>query len=126
MDNGVNSFNQISGNMLKQNLNYALCSPYQYGYCPTFIAFKAARPTDHWLGFYITYDENNRVKYAIRADGCEHNEHAGFELLSYDELVNTISEECRSGNKPVGTLCIRYSPLNVVKQYYAPELMFNN
>ena len=126
MDNGVNNFNQISGNMLKQNLNYALCSPYQYGYCPTFIAFKATWPTDHWLGFYITYDENNRVKYAIRADGCEHNEHAGFELLSYDELVNTISEECRSGNKPVGTLCIRYSPLNVVKQYYTPELMFNN
>ena len=122
MDNGVNNFNQISGNMLKQNLNYALCYPSNYGYYPTFIAFKATYPTDHWLGFYITYDTNNQVKYAIRADGC----HNGFELLNYSELIDAISKECRCGGKPIGTLCIRYSPLNVVKQYYTPELMFNN
>jgi len=122
MDEYINNFGLHCNNILTQSLKSVLCYPSNYGYYPTFIAFKATYPTDHWLGFYITYDTNNQVKYAIRADGC----HNGFELLNYNELIDTISKECRYGGKPIGTLCIRYSPLNVVKQYYTPELMFNN
>ena len=59
------------------------------------------------------------LKYAILGDGGQ----PGFKILNYDDF-NKKLESLKSNDQD--GLMIRYSPQNIVKKYYTPELMFNN
>jgi len=91
--------------------------PLGYGFKPTFIA---AGLEGHYSVFYFLYNDTEDLRYVIWANGSN----PGFQVLTIDEFCDKLQKE--TYNFKNGGFFVRYSPQNIVKKYYTPELMFNN
>ena len=91
--------------------------PLSYGFKPTFIA---AGLEGHYSVFYFLYNDTEDLRYVIWANGSN----PGFQVLTIDEFCDKLQKETYDFKN--GGFVVRYSPQNIVKKYYTPELMFNN
>ena len=91
--------------------------PLSYGFKPTFIA---AGLEGHYSVFYFLYNNTEDLRYVIWANGSN----PGFQVLTIDKFCNELQKGTH--NFKDGGFVVRYSPQNIVKKYYTPELMFNN
>ena len=91
--------------------------PLNYGFKPTFIAVELE---GHYSVFYFLYNDAGALRYVIWANGSN----PGFQVLTIDKFCDKLQKE--TYNFTNGGFFVRYSPQNIVKKYYTPELMFNN
>ncbi|MBR0183841.1 MAG: hypothetical protein IJQ10_01565 [Clostridia bacterium] len=91
--------------------------PLNYGFKPTFIAVELE---GHYSVFYFLYNDAGALRYVIWANGSN----PGFQVLTIDKFCNELQKGTH--NFKDGGFVVRYSPQNIVKKYYTPELMFNN
>ena len=90
--------------------------PCGYGFKPTFLA---AGLQGHYSVFYFLYNDSGELRYVVWANGSNQ----GLQVLTMDEFCDKLSKE--TSNFKQGGFFVRYSPDNIVKKYYTPELMFN-
>jgi len=105
--------------MLLTNIGHALWYPNKFGFKPTFITVCNV---GHYFTFFVLYDSKGDIANYILYDGGK------LQIFGpsrgYDALLSKIGYKA-FGIDTNTSFFVRYSPDNIVKKYYTPELMFN-
>ena len=102
------------------NLDETLGHPIRSGFYPTYITVSSG---GHYYTFLMLYDSNGNIKNYILHDGGK------LQIFDANEGYNTLKSKIDwkgFGQPSHNGFFVRYSPQNIVKKYYTPELMFNN
>ena len=94
--------------------------PIRSGFYPTYITVTSG---GHYYTFLMLYDSNGNIKNYILHDGGK------LQIFDANEGYNTLKSKIDwkgFGQPSHNGFFVRYSPQNIVKKYYTPELMFNN
>ena len=102
------------------NLDETLRHPIRSGFYPTYITVSS---DGHYYTFLMLYDSSGNIKNYILHDGGK------LQIFDANEGYNTLKSKIDwkgLGQPSHNGFFVRYSPQNIVKKYYTPELMFNN